>query len=283
MQGRAAPAVEILWPVRNGVIIDACAVTAMLQEMLRQAWHGAVGHVRRVLISVPRDATLIERRAFKEAAAGLGASSIVLLEEPVAAAVGAGIDVLARRSRLLVDVGSGITEAVVMAMGRVVAHRSVRLGGDAMAVRIAEIVRRDHELVISTEEADRVKCAVKASALASHDAVLDVKGWHAGSRMPRRAAVTVASLKPVYSGMLDVVSTCVAEALRDCDPEAAADVATDGVWLSGGCLLTPGADAALARRLGLQVQRVSEPLGAVIAGNGVVVEDARLCRALAAD
>jgi rod shape-determining protein MreB len=282
MQGRALPAVEIVRPVRDGVVIDTAAAVAMLREMLHAAGHRGLARVRRVLISVPRGATTIERRAFHEVAASLGAARVGLIEEPVAAAVGAGLDVLGSKSRLVVDVGSGITEALVVALGRVVAHRSVRIGGDAMVARIIELVRRDHGIAIGVEEAERVKRLVTTQSMIGSGALLDVKGWHAPTRLPALARVPAGSLAPAFAAMLGVVADCVTGAMQDCDPEVAADVAGDGLWLTGGCALTAGVDAALERRLGLRVRRVRAPLEAVIEGNAAVAADASLYRALAA-
>jgi rod shape-determining protein MreB len=276
MIGRTGHDVAVTWPIRAGVIVDQEATHAMLRAFVAAVLGRSVP--RRIVISLPCGVTSVERLAFARAAESLGADDVTLVYEPIAAAIGAGLDVLAPRGRLLVDVGSGITEAVVVSMGRIAAQRSVRVGGNTLDERIVEYVRASRGLRISRAMAEELKIHLGAAVLAPEGRVAPAKGQWQASRLPGATLVSSDELRPVFLGVMDTVVECVTSALDAADPELATDVCNEGLYLSGGGMLSQRLDQYLSERLGVRTRLVDDPLRAVALGNGRVLETPDLAR-----
>jgi rod shape-determining protein MreB len=199
----------------------------------------------------------------------------------MAAAVGAGLDVLKPRGRMLVDVGSGITEAVILSMGQVVSYHALREGGELVNERIVEHMRWAQKLRIGAATAEHLKLAAAAALWTGSQRPLAVRGTSTETRLPVAALVSPSELKHVFEAMIALVADCIEAALHRADPHLATDVCEDGIWLSGGSLLVPGAVHALSQRLHAPVRRVADPLAMVAVGNGKLLASDSLYRATA--
>ncbi len=276
MHGRTRHGTQVVWPVRSGMIVDAQATALMLKAFVRMIYQGRVPRLKRVLISIPCGVTPVEQRGFWQAAASLQPDDITLVYEPLAATVGAGIADQQARGRMLVDVGGGTTEAIVTSMGQIATSRSVRTGGDALNRQIADFVRQRYALEISDAEAERCKRLAAPALDQAASVAVPVLGRCQQSRLPRRVMVQAHELKPVFAFLTGVVAQCIEDTLSATAPELVADLADDGIWLSGGCLLVPGMPAALAARLPVRFRIVQDPLTAVAMGNARLLASPRL-------
>jgi rod shape-determining protein MreB len=268
MEGRARPDVAIIRPLHDGVVGDLDACVAMLQAMLRLVPGGV--RARRALISVPHGVTAVERAAFRDAAArATGARRVTLVDEPMAAAIGEGLAVGAARGHLVLDVGSGITEAAVTCLGEIVACASLRAGGETLDARIASHLRAAHGLAIGPRTAERLKRELLAGAGPAATAI--AKGRHVVSGLPAARVVSAGELAAVVDDTVASLVDPVLAVLESLTPELVADIGDRGVWVTGGGSLVSSVTAAVARRVGVRAHRGAAPLAAVIRGNAAVL------------
>jgi rod shape-determining protein MreB and related proteins len=268
MEGRNRPDIAIVRPLHDGVVADLDACVAMLQAMLRLVPGGV--RAGRVLISVPRGVTAVERAAFRDAAArATGARRVALLDEPMAAAIGEGLPVSAPRGHMILDVGSGITEAAVTCLGEIVACSSLRAGGETLDARIEGHLRAAHGLAVGPRTAERLKRELLAGA--APGAVALAKGRDVESGLPRARVVTADELGAATGGIVASLVEPVLAVLEALSPELVADVGDRGIWITGGGSLVPSVATAVARRVGVPARRGADPLAAVIRGNAAVL------------
>lgn len=275
MIGRAPEAIEIVRPLRDGVIADFVATEIMLREFITRA-KSALGFVRpRILICVPSGATPVERRAVYETALSAGARRVHLIEEPVAALLGAGLPIDDPASFMVVDIGGGTTDIAVLSRGRVVQSRSLRCAGNALDEAIVRHVRRAHQLLISESDAERIK--IEAGA-----ATAEPNGPWAEVRIRGRDLKT-GRLKQVVLGLRDIAEALAApieqiaeftqRAIEDLPAATSSEVCQRGIQITGGGALLPRLDADLARRVGVAFTVPPEPMQCVVKGTAAVLED----------
>ncbi len=281
MLGRVPESTLVVRPLREGAIADFEATEAMLRAFVARASRSP-GLIRpRVLIAVPSCITPVERRAVQQSARLAGAREVYLIEQAVAAAVGAGLPVEEAPGNLVVDVGGGTTEVAVLALGGTVCWRSARTGGDAFDEAIVLYMRRKHDLVIGAVTAERVKLAI-GSALSTGDPRRQmVHGRDAVRGMPRGVEVSSEDIREALEVPLQAVARVVSEVLEGTPPELASDVLESGMVLTGGGALLPGLDRMLADRTGLPVMIADQPLETVVSGAGECLASPRLLRRLA--
>jgi rod shape-determining protein MreB len=274
MLGRAHGAIEVVRPLRHGVIADYDSTEKMLHHFIRRAQRARRPVHPRIVISVPSGITQVERRAVHESAIEAGASKVYLISEPVAAALGAGLRVAEPGASLIVDVGGGTTEIAVISLSGIVYSTSLRLGGDDMNDAIALHVRKSHGLLIGERQSEDIKIKIGSACPQADDATpMAVKGRDLASGLPRTVAVTGAevrdALREPVAAILDGVRRC----LEQTPPELAADVVDEGIMLTGGGSLLTGLDKLLGQETGLPIMVSKDPLTCVVRGTGQVLDD----------
>lgn len=266
--------VELLRPMRDGVIADFIATEAMLRHFITRA-KSMLGFRRpRILIGVPAGATPVERRAVYETALSAGARKVYLLEEPVAAAVGAGLPIDNRESFMVVDVGGGTTDIAVLSEGNVVQARALRVAGNAMDEAIMRHVRRKHDLIIGEANAERLKieAGTAVSQVNGREVEIRIKGSDLRHGRPKEAVLTPTDLAEALSRPIGEMSEFVRRALEDLPPEVAHDVMRRGILLTGGGALLDKLDVALQRSVGVKFVVPPTPMHCVIRGSAAILE-----------
>jgi rod shape-determining protein MreB len=275
MQGQKLPeGVEIIRPMRDGVIADFIATEEMLRQFIRRAKR-ALGFRRpRILICVPSGATPVERRAVYETALSVGARRVYLIEEPVAAALGAALPIDGPSAFMVIDIGGGTSDVAVLSEGKVVAARSLRVAGNAIDEAIMRYVRRRHGLVIGELNAERIKIEAGAALVQANGRNVEVhiKGRDVRDRQPRSAVLSVAEIAEALAAPIGAIAEFIERALEDLPPSVLPEVEKQGLVLTGGGALLHGLDIALAERLAIKVQVPESPMHCVIRGTATALE-----------
>lgn len=272
MIGRTPGGVTARRPLREGVVADYALTEAMLRHFLQRAGAGR-GLLRpRVMLSVPSDITTVERRAVVEAALQAGARQVLLIEEPVAAALGAGLDVTEPAATMVVDVGGGTTDVALLSMGGVVMSRSVRVGGNRMDEAVARFVRQQFNLVIGERAAEELKIRLGTAVPERRDDGCTVRGRDAATGLPRTVYLTAAQIHAALREPLAEIVAAVRWVLERTPPDLAADLLDRGIVLTGGGSLLRDLDLLLARETGLPVRLADDPLASVVLGTAQCLE-----------
>ena len=274
MLGRAPGSIEVIRPLRHGVIADYDTTQKMLHHFIRQA-HGSRSPVYpRVVISVPSGITQVERRAVQESATQAGARKVYLVPEPVAAAIGAGLPIAEPGANMIVDIGGGTTEVAVISLSGIVYSTSLRMGGDDMDDAIALHVRKSHGLLIGELRAEEIKIALGSAAPRPDDgSQMPVKGRDLTTGLPRTIIVTSAEVREALREPITAVVEAVRVCLEQTPPELAADIVDKGIMLTGGGALLPGLDQLLNEETDLSIMVSADPLTCVVSGAGQVLDD----------
>ena len=275
MQTRPPPEpVEIIRPMRDGAIADFIATEEMLRQFIQRA-KTMLGFRRpRILVCVPAGATPVERRAVYETALQAGARRVHLLEEPVAAALGAGLPVDGRRAFMVVDIGGGTTDIAVLAEGNVVQARSLRVAGNAIDDAIMRYVRRKHRLVVGEASAERIKMEAGTALAAPNGRQVEIhiKGRDLREGRLKTAVLTQVDMADALAHPVGEIAEFIERAIEDLPPHVAAEVTAQDIALTGGGALLERLDAALARRVGAKFRVPETPMHCVIRGSAAVLE-----------
>lgn len=274
MLGRCPGSIEVIRPLRHGVIADYDSTAKMLQHFIRQARRSRSPVHPRVVISVPSGITQVERRAVQESATEAGARKVYLIPEPVAAALGAGLPIAKPGANMIVDVGGGTTEVAVISLSGIVHSVSLRLGGEDMDDAIAQHVRKSHGLLIGERSAEEIKIALGSAHPQDGDAAtLPVKGRDLIRGLPRTIMVTGAEIREALREPITAIVEAVRACLEQIPPELAADLVDNGITLTGGGALLPGLDQLLNVETRLPITVSDDPLTAAVRGAGRVLDD----------
>ncbi len=273
MIGRTPRNITVIRPLKDGVIADFQITEKMLQHFISKVHEGTIVRPSpRVLVCVPCLSTQVERRAIRESALGAGASEVRLIEEPVAAALGAGLAVEDAIGTMVVDIGGGTTEIAVLSLNGVVYRNSVRVGGDRLDESILSLVRRRYGCLIGDTTAERIKqelgCAVPGSELR----LIDVRGRNVAEGVPRSFTLSSDEILEAFHEPLSQIVEAVTVGLENCPPELASDIAESGIVLTGGGALLRDLDKLLSRETGQPVVVPEEPLTCVVRGGGRALE-----------
>ncbi len=278
MLGRTPGTITAIRPMRDGVIADFNAAEKMLGYFIKKA-HGRKTFVRpRVIIGVPSEITQVERRAVQDSAYRAKASEVHLIEEAMAAAIGAGLPITEASGNMIVDIGGGTTDIAVISLAGVVYSRSVRVAGNAMDEAIAQYVKREHNLLIGERTAERVKIELGSAAPLDGPRQMEVKGRHVLEGRPTTVILSDGEIREALADPVRCVIQAVRDALERIPPELSADVCDRGIVLSGGGALLHNLDARLRRETGLPVQVAEDPLSSVVLGAGKMLSDFNLLR-----
>lgn len=275
MMGKTPANVEALRPLRDGVIADIEIAEQMIKHFIEKSL-GSRSRLRRheMAICVPSASTMVERRAIRDAAINAGASHVYLIDEPMAAAIGAGLPVTEPRGAMVVDIGGGTTEVAVLSLNGIAYSGSVRVGGDQLDEAISSSIRRKHNLMIGEMTAERVKCEIGAATMPEKAGrEIKVKGRDLIGGRPSEITITEAEIAQALAEPVSQILSAVRTALEQTAPELAADIVDDGITVTGGGALLARIDQALAEVTGLPVKIAHDPLMCVAKGAGSTLEE----------
>ncbi|NJK40171.1 MAG: rod shape-determining protein [Acaryochloridaceae cyanobacterium SU_2_1] len=275
MLGRTPGNVTAIRPLRDGVIADFEKAELMLQHFIRRV-HGGKSLVSpRVVVGIPSGVTGVERRAVMEAATQAGAREVYLLDEPVAAAIGAGLPVEEPTGNMIIDIGGGTTEVAVLSLQGSVISESVRVAGDELTESITQYMKKVHNLVIGERTAEDIKIRI-GSAYPTNDnddVNMEVRGLHLLSGLPRTVLVKGPEIRESMTEPLSAIVEAVKRSLERMPPELAADIVDRGIMLAGGGALLKGLDKLISHETGIVVHIAADPLCCVVLGAGQVLEN----------
>ncbi|MGL5720546.1 MAG: rod shape-determining protein [Alphaproteobacteria bacterium] len=277
MVGRTPGNVQAIRPLRDGVIADFEVAEAMIKYFIRKV-HNRTSFVSpQVVICVPSGSTAVERRAIQDSAESAGARQVYLIEEPMAAAIGAGLPVTEPTGSMIVDIGGGTTEVAVISLGGIVYARSVRVGGDKMDEAIVAFIRRHHNLLIGEASSEKLKKDLGSAYMteAGPGRTLTIKGRDLMNGVPKEISVNERQISESLSEPVSAIVEGVKTALENTPPELAADIVDRGIVLTGGGALLNNLDVVLRETTGLPVSIAETPLSCVVLGTGKVLEHMR--------
>jgi rod shape-determining protein MreB len=273
MLGRTPGGIEAVRPMKSGVIADYDVTKAMLKYFIRRSRpHRILGRRPRIVMAVPGDITEVERRAIQEAAIDAGARSVVLMDEPMAAAMGVGLPVENPRGNMIVDIGGGTCDVAVISLSGIVCARSVRVGGDAMDECIAQYMRRVYNLTIGERMAEEIKIKIGSAAKLAEEKTMEVRGRDLVAGRPKVMKVNSEEIRGALQDPVSQILATIDDTLRECPPEPSADLIDQGMFLAGGGSMLTGLDSLIADRTKLPVHMADDPLSAVALGTGRALE-----------
>ena len=274
MLGRTPASITAVRPLRDGVISDFDDTQEMIAYFVRKV-HDRVGMVPRprMLLGIPSGVTEVEKRAVRDAAMNAGARWAGLIEEPMAAAIGAGLPVGEPTGSLIVDIGGGTTEVAVISLGGIVVSRSIRVGGDEMDVDIVAYARREYNLFLGERTAEDIKIAIGSAAPGDWDAQrVTLRGRDLLTGLPRSVEVGAEQIREAIEPSVALIVETVKDTIEETPPELVADIMDQGIVLAGGGALLCGLDRRIAEATQMPVHVANDPLTCVVRGTGVVLE-----------
>ena len=273
MLGRTPGNITTIRPMKDGVIADFTYTEEMLKHFIRKVHKSRfLRPSPRVIVCVPCGSTQVERRAIRESALGAGASEVYLIEEPMAAAIGAGLPVSEASGSMVVDIGGGTTEVGVISLGGVVYKGSVRVGGDKFDEAIINYIRRNYGMLIGEQTAENIKMGIGSAFPGSEVREMEVKGRNLSEGVPRSFTISSNEVLEALTDPLNQIVSAVKNALEQTPPELGADIAERGMMLTGGGALLRDLDRLLAEETGLPVLVAEDPLTCVVRGCGMALE-----------
>jgi rod shape-determining protein MreB and related proteins len=275
MLGRTPDDIIALRPLRDGVIADFDTAEMMLKHFITVVNDGKQLVSPRVVIGIPSGVTGVERRAVMEAASQAGAREVYLIDEPVAAAIGAGLPVAEPTGNMVVDVGGGTTEVAVLSLQGIVLSQSVRVAGDELSESITQYMKKVHNLVIGERTAEDIKVQIGSAypSQEADEASIEVRGLHLLSGLPRTVTIKGPEIRESMSEPLSVIVEAVKRTLESTPPELAADIIDRGIMLAGGGALLKGLDTLITHETGIVTHVAADPLSCVVLGTGRVLEN----------
>ena len=280
MLGKNPQSIEVIRPMADGVIADFDAIQMMLSHYFREI-HQHVGLMPkiarpRVLMGIPCGVTEVEKRAVQDAALSAGARQALLVEEPMAAAIGAGLSVKMAEGQLLVDIGGGTTEIAVISLGGIVVDRSLRIAGEEMSQAIVKFVRLKHGLLLGEITAEEVKISIGSAVPLEKEKSHVVRGRDMGKGLPRSLKLTSTEIRETLMPVIQEIVGSVADTIEETPPELVADILEHGIVLAGGGALLYGIDKVIAEVTKMPVWVTDDPQDAVVIGCGKLLSDDRL-------
>jgi len=278
MVGRTPGNIVVFRPIKEGVIADFAMTERMLEYFITKS-HNRRAFVRpRCIIGVPSRITEVEQRAVRESASQAGAREVYLIEEPVAAAIGAGLPITEPSGNMVVDIGGGTTDIAVISLGGIVCSESVKVAGDSMDDAIMSYIKRRYNLLIGEHMAERVKIEVGSAYPMEQEKTMMVKGRDMISGIPRTVVVNDSEIREALEDPIHAIVNALRKALEDTPPELAGDIIDKGVVLTGGGSLLPGLATRFQEETNLPIISVEDPLTSVVYGVGKVLDEIELFR-----
>src|SRR5690348_10557297 len=280
MLGRTPGNIEAIRPMRDGVIADFEVAEEMIKHFIRKVHNRRSFANPMIIVCVPSGSTAVERRAIQESALSAGARRVFLIEEPMAAAIGAGLPVQEPTGSMVVDIGGGTTEVAVLSLGGIVYSRSVRVGGDKMDEAIIAYIRRHQNLLIGESSAERIKKEIGSACMPEEGEgrIMEIKGRDLMNGVPKEIVISERQIAESLSEPVGAIVEAVKVALEHTAPELAADIVDKGIVLTGGGALLGNLDYVLRHSTGLPVSIADDPLSCVALGTGRALEEMKTLR-----
>jgi rod shape-determining protein MreB len=278
MLGRTPGNIVAIKPMKDGVIADFDVTEEMLRYFIRKAQNRSFLLNPRIIICIPSEITQVEKRAVRESALRAKASEVYLVEEAMAAAIGAGLPITEPNGNMIVDIGGGTTDIAVISLAGIVHSRSVRVAGNEMDEAIIQYVKRKHNLLIGERTAERVKIELGSAAELPDPITAEVKGRNLIEGIPKTVIVTDEEIREALADSIVAIVNAVRVALERTPPELSADISDTGIILTGGGALLQKMDYRFSQETGLPVYVAENPLSSVAIGTGKMLEDIELLR-----
>jgi rod shape-determining protein MreB and related proteins len=273
MLGKVPGNIEAIRPMKDGVIADFTVTEQMLKQFIKMVHPGSMFAPNpRIIICVPCGSTQVERRAIRESALGAGASQVYLIEEPMAAAIGAGLPISEATGSMVVDIGGGTTEVGVISLGGMVYKGSVRVGGDKFDEAIINYIRRNYGMLIGEPTAEHIKKTIGSAFPGSEVREMEVRGRNLAEGVPRSFTISSNEVLEALTDPLNNIVSAVKNALEQTPPELGADIAERGMMLTGGGALLRDLNRLLSEETGLPVFVAEDPLTCVVRGCGIALD-----------
>ncbi len=284
MLGRTPGSIVAIRPIKDGVIADFEVTQSMLKYFISKSMGNRKSFIRpRIIICVPYGITQVEKRAVKESAHSAGAREVYLIEEPMAAAIGAGLPITEPTGNMVVDMGGGTTGVAVISLGGIVYCKSIKVAGDKFDEAIVNYVRRQFNLLIGEQSAEKIKIKIGNAYPFEEERVMEIKGRDLVAGAPKTIEITSSQVNDALMDPLSEVVDAVRTALERTPPELASDIVDNGIVLTGGGALLANFDVLLRERTGLPVSIAEDPLTCVVLGSGKVLDELDLLKQLTTD
>ena len=280
MLGRTPGSIQAIRPLRDGVIADFVVTEEMIKHFIKKVHKRSAFANPRIIICVPTGSTPVERRAIQEAAHAAGALKVQLIEEPVAAAIGAGLPISEPTGSMIVDIGGGTTEIAVLSLGGIVYSKSLRLAGDALDQAIIAFMRKKFNLLIGESTAEKIKKEIGSAIPSNTQNTYIMKGRDVRTGVPKEVKLTEKDTAEALAPVIAQIVAAVREALENTPPELAADLVDMGMVLAGGGAYLKNLDKLIARETGLPVSIAEDPLSCVALGTGKALEQEGIFNAM---
>ena len=273
MQGREHKEIKVTRPMRDGVIADFEIAEGMIRAFIKRVRGGGAMASRRVIVAVPSGVTEVEKRAVRDSAEHAGAKEVHLIAEPMAAAIGIGIDVDAPVGNMIIDIGGGTTEIAVIALSGIVNEESIRIAGDEMNYAIMQFFKKNHNILIGERTAEAIKCEVGSAVPLKEEITIQVKGRDLVGGIPKTTEVSSVEIREAINESVVQIIDAIRQTLERTPPELSADILDRGVMLTGGGALLKGLDERIRMETNLPVHIAEDPLTAVARGAGKVIDN----------
>ena len=268
MIGRTPGSISAIRPLKDGVIADFDVTAAMLRHFIKAALKATWAHRPRLIVCIPSGVTEVERRAVEDAARKAGARNVELIEEPMAAAIGAGLQVEEAAGCMVVDIGGGTSEIAVISLGDIVTFCSVRTAGDDFDDAIVSYIKKKYNLLIGERTAEDIKIKIGSAFPYEDEGQMDVKGRNLVDGLPKNITITAEEVREALADPVSVIVDAIRSTLERTPPELSADIITNGIMLTGGGALLRGLDQLVSRETGMPVHVAENPLDCVVTGTG---------------
>ena len=268
MIGRTPGSISAVRPLKDGVIADFDVTSEMLKYFIRTAVHSTVFSRPRVVICIPSGVTEVERRAVDEAARNAGAKAVELVEEPMAAAIGAGLPVSEATGSMVVDIGGGTSEVAVISLGDIVTKCSVRTAGDDFDEAIISYIKKKYNLLIGERTAEDIKIRIGSAFPYEDESTMDVKGRNLVDGLPKNITISSEEVREALADPVSAIVDAIRSTLESTPPELSADIIDNGIMLTGGGAMLRGLDVLVSRETGMPVHVAENPLDCVAIGTG---------------
>jgi rod shape-determining protein MreB len=280
MVGRTPGNITAIRPLKDGVIADFDVAEEMIKHFIRKVHNRRSFVSPQIVICIPRGATAVERRAIQESAESAGARSVYLIEEPMAAAIGAGLPVTEPTGSMVVDIGGGTTEVAVLSLGGIVYGNSVRVGGDKMDEAIINYIRKQHNLLIGETTAEKIKKAIGAAIHPQNGEgqTMPIKGRDLINGIPKEIQITEAQVVDSLVETVAAIVEAVKYALENTPPELSSDIVDKGILMTGGGSMLNRLDELLRQKTGLPISVAEDPLSCVVLGTGKTLEELQIMK-----
>ncbi|MCY6485636.1 rod shape-determining protein [Clostridium aestuarii] len=271
MIGRTPGNIVAIRPMRDGVISDYDITEKMLKHFIRKACGNRRVTAPRVVICVPCEATEVEKRAVKDAAVNAGAKKVFLVEEPLAAAIGAGLDITKASGNMIIDIGGGTTDIAVISLGGMVVRRSIKIAGDNFDESIIKYIRKKHKLMIGERTAEELKINIGCAYKKEEEISMEIRGRDLITGLPKNISVSSEEMREALSEAVNAIAECTHSVLEKTPPELAADIADKGIVMTGGGALLNGLDKLITEVTKVPVSVAEDSISSVALGTGQVL------------